>query len=57
MNLPKETQRATRMLKGKTVNSVKNFRKKEVLIEFNDAAATANAGNAGNATRNAARRS
>ncbi len=36
MNLPKETQRATRMLKGKTVNSVKNFRKKEVLIEFTD---------------------
>jgi hypothetical protein len=36
MNLPKETQRATRMLKGKTVNSVKNFRKKEILIEFTD---------------------
>lgn len=36
MNLPKETQRATRMLKRKTVNSVKNFRKKEVLIEFTD---------------------
>ncbi|HXH69968.1 MAG TPA: hypothetical protein VNI60_06420 [Pyrinomonadaceae bacterium] len=36
MNLPKETQRATKMLKGKTVDSVKNFRKKEVLIEFTD---------------------
>jgi len=36
MNLSEETQRATEMLKGKTVASVKRFRKKEVLIEFTD---------------------